>query len=77
MRTLKRVGGIVCRCSQLRDFFALKVDGGHSAIDSVRVVRDKGTQRGKGFGFVTFKVCRRIQALPPSTDWWPTHSSEC
>ena len=37
---------------QLREFFASKLEGGDACIENVRVIRDKVTFEGKGFGYL-------------------------
>ena len=43
---------------QLREFFANKLDkcGGDACIESIRVIRDKETFQGKGFGYLLLTV---------------------
>lgn len=40
---------------QIRQLFVGKIEGGHSAIEGIRVVRDKTKQIGKGIALVLFK----------------------
>ena len=56
--------------NQVRSAFAAVVSGGDDSITSVRLIRDRAKNLGKGFGYVAFKVC------PPVSVWW-THDTLC
>lgn len=52
---------------QVRALFSSKLEGGDTAVEGVRLVRDKETLVGKGFGYVL--LADRALAASVSNEW--------